>query len=116
VSEIIDNVMVDASERLVMIASRISNACTEAETTDDKKVKRKKIYETTVSQAKEICETLKAFNLTNNPALEAAREKLEATLRDVTLEDLRESSYVRATVKDGVDEMLNKFAPLRSFN
>lgn len=116
VSEIIDNVMVDASERLVMIASRISNACTEAESTDDKKVKRKKIYETTVSQAKEICETLKAFNLTNNPALESARAQLETTLRDVTLEDLRESSYVRATVKDGVDEMLNKFAPLRSFN
>jgi len=60
-------------------------------------------------------QTLKHFNLTNNQQLESARAQLEDALSGVTLEDLRESSYVRATVKDSVDDMLNKFKPL-SFN
>jgi hypothetical protein len=105
--------MADASERLVLFASRISNACTEAEAGDDGKVKRKKIYESTISQAKEICDTLKAFNLTNNAEIETARAQLEAALDGVSLEDLRESSYVRATVKESVDDMLSKFQPLK---
>jgi hypothetical protein len=113
VKEIIERAMADASERLVLFASRISNACTEAEANDDGKVKRKKIYESTISQAKEICDTLKAFNLTNNAELETARAQLEAALDGVSLEDLRESSYVRATVKESVDDMLSKFQPLK---
>jgi len=116
VAEIIDNVMTDASERFLEIASRISNACTEATPDEDGKVKRKKIYDTTVTQAKEICVTLKEFNLTNNPQLEEARQRLENALRDVTVDDLRESSYVRSVVKNDVDDILSKFAPLKSFN
>ena len=113
VKEIIERAMADASERLVLFASRISNACTEAESNDDGKVKRKKIYESTISHAKEICDTLKAFNLTNNAEIETARAQLEAALDGVSLEDLRESSYVRATVKESVDDMLSKFQPLK---
>jgi len=116
VSEIIDNVMVDASERFLEIASRISNACTEVTPDEDGKVKRKKIYDTTITQAKELCQTLKDFNLTNNQALEDARSQLENALRDVSVEDLRESSYVRSVVKNDVDDILSKFAPLKSFN
>jgi hypothetical protein len=116
VSEIIDNVMNDASERFLEIASRISNACTEVTPDEDGKVKRKKIYDTTITQAKELCQTLKEFNLTNNQALENARSQLENALRDVSVEDLRESSYVRSVVKNDVDDILSKFAPLRSFN
>jgi hypothetical protein len=59
---------------------------------------------------------LKEFNLTNNQALEDARVQLENALRDVTVEDLRESSYVRSVVKNDVDDILSKFAPLKSFN
>ena len=116
VGEIIDNVMVDASERFMEIASRISNACTESMPDEDGKVKRKKIYDTTITQAKEICTTLKEFNLTNNQELETARQRLEQALRDVTVDDLRESSYVRSVVKNDVDDILSKFAPLKSFN
>jgi len=116
VGEIIDNVMVDASERFMEIASRISNACTESEPNEDGKVKRKKIYDTTITQAKEICTTLKEFNLTNNQELETARQRLEQALCDVTVDDLRESSYVRSVVKNDVDDILSKFAPLKSFN
>ena len=112
IEEIVNKSMEEASERLIEIASRISNACTEVTPDDDGKVKRKKVYETTISQARDICETLKHFNLTNNQLLESARAQLEEALSGVTLEDLRESSYVRSTVKDTVDDMLNKFKPL----
>jgi len=114
--DIVNNAMADASERLMTIAERISSACAEPEYKDDGKSKRKKIYDTTVSQAKEICETLKHFNLTNNSALEEARQQLEAALNGVTTEDLRESAYERRKVKDSVDDMLSKFKPLRTFN
>ena len=113
---IVNDVMVDAADRLCVIAERISAACTDVTPDEDGgKVRRKKIYENTVNNAKEICEVLKSFNLTNNDALEGARAQLESALRDVTLEDLRESSYIRAKVKDSVDDMLSKFKPLRSF-
>lgn len=114
--DIVNNVMADASERLLAIAERISSACAEPEFNDDGKTKRKKIYDTTVSQAKELCETLKHFNLTNNSALEDARVQLEEALRGVTTEELRESAYERRKVKDSVDDMLSKFKPLRTFN
>ena len=113
--EIIDTVMVDASERLILFAERISNACTENTPNEDGKVKRKKIYDTTITQAKELCETLKSFNLTNNNALEDARARLEDALDGVTCEELRESSYARSQVKESVDDLLSNFKPLRSF-
>lgn len=116
-AQIVETVMADAAERLVTIAERISSACSEPEPSDEdgKKVKRKKVYESTITQAREICEVLKDFNLTGNAELEQARSQLDEALRDVTLEDLRESSYVRSKVKDSVDDMLSKFKPLRSF-
>jgi len=111
---IIDRVMEDAAERLVASAVRISNACSEPEqVSDDGRTKRKKIYETTLSQAVEICDTLKNFNITNNPELELARAQLEEAIQGVTIDDLRESAYRRSVVKDSVDDMLSKFRPLK---
>ena len=114
-AEIINGVMDDASQRLVEIAERLKNACTEPEPDDDGKVKRKKIYDTTVTQAKEICETLKAFNLTNNTALNAAVHDLAFTLDGIGVEELRESAYTRKEVHDSIDSMLTKFKPLRTY-
>ena len=111
---IIDRVMEDAAERLVASAVRISNACTEPELSDDDgKTKRRKIYETTLTQAVEICDTLKNFNITNNRELEQARAQLEEAIQGVSIEDLRESAYKRSVVKDSVDDMLSKFRPLK---
>ena len=113
VNDIINDVMADASERLVTFAERISNACTENEMGEDGKTKRKKIYDTTINQAKELCQVLKTFNLTNNTQLESARSQLEEALGGVTTEELRESSYARSVVKESVDDILNKFKPLK---
>ena len=111
-ADIIDTVMTDASERLVEIAERLKNACAEPEADDEGKVRRKKIYDTTVTQAKEMCETLKNFNLTNNHALNAAVHDLALTLDGVGVEELRESAYTRKEVHDSIDSMLTKFKPL----
>jgi hypothetical protein len=113
--EIINAVMDDASERLVEIASRLANACTEATPDEDGKVRRKKIYDSTVSQAKEICKTIENFNLTGNKALSQAVIDLSFALEGVSTEDLRESSYTRSVVKENVDDMLSKFKPIRTF-
>jgi hypothetical protein len=113
--EIINAVMDDASERLVEIASRLANACTEATPDEDGKVRRKKIYDSTVSQAKEICKTIENFNLTGNKALSQAVVDLSFALEGVSTEDLRESSYTRSVVKENVDDMLSKFKPIRTF-
>jgi len=112
VEEIVDSVMEDAAGRFIEIASRLRNSCEEVVTGDDGKVKRKKVYETTVNQAREIAQTLKNFNLTGNAALNEACEAMEQALSGVTLVDLRESAYVRQTVKNDIDDILNKFAPL----
>ena len=113
--DIINHVMDDAAERLVEIASRLSNACTEATPDDDGKVRRKKIYDSTVIQAKEICETIKNFNLTGNKALSQAVVDLSFALEGISTEDLRESSYTRSVVKENVDDMLSKFKPIKSY-
>jgi len=115
-AEIINSVMDDASGRLIEIAERLKNACTEPEADDDGKVKRKKIYDTTVTQAKEICQTLKAFNLTNNSALNAAVHDLASALDGVGVEELRESAYTRKEVRESIDDMLTKFKPLKAYN
>jgi hypothetical protein len=112
VTEIVDGIMNDAAERFLEIASRLRNACEEAQPSEDGKVKRKKIYETTVTQAKEIAKTLKAFNLTDNRALADACDAMDSALSNVSLDDLRESSYVRQTVKSDLDDILNKFRPI----
>lgn len=112
VNEMVNAIMDDAASRFLDIASRLRNACEESEPTDDGKVKRKKIYETTVDQAKEIAKTLQSFNLTGNQALTDACKAMESALSQVTLNDLRESSYVRQTVKSDLDDILNKFRPI----
>jgi hypothetical protein len=113
--EFIDNVMDDAAERLVTIAERLKNVCADAEADDDGKVKRKKIYDSTVTQAKEICETLSNFNLTQNSQLSAAVRDLSFALEGVGVEELRESSYTRKEVHDSIDSMLSKFKPIKSY-
>ncbi len=114
VTDIIDNVMRDASQRLVEIASRLSNSCTEVVNEEDGKVRRKRIFDSTLTHAREICETLKHFNLTGSTILSDAVSELEEAIDDVSIEDLRESSLTRSIVKESVDAMLNKFAPLKT--
>jgi hypothetical protein len=47
--------------------------------------------------------------------LDAAVDQLSNALRDVTVEELRESSYTRSEVRDNIDEMLSKFKPITTY-
>jgi hypothetical protein len=78
------------------------------------RTKKRKIYDTTIQKALEMCETFKRFNLKNSPELEQARASLERILNGVKAEDLRDSDAVRHHVKEGIDDILSKFGSFNS--
>ena len=82
---------------------------------DERKFKKRKIYDSTVEKARDMVRLYKEFNLSNNTELSESIAMLENTLRDVTVEMLRESDAVRAEVKEGVDEILNRFGAFKCF-
>lgn len=108
--DIVNSVMQSQSERFVSVMQSISHCC--GVDTGDGKLRKRKIYDATIQKAKEMVESFKQFNLTGNDELEQARAMLEKTLNGVSAEDIRESDAVRETVKDGIDDILSKFAPL----
>ena len=105
----VEEIMRDATERLVEFVKRIAHACREVEAEGDGKVRRPKVYEGTIDGAKEMCELLKEFNLTGDSRLEDMRQDLLATLNDVTAKDIRESDATRSHVKSEMDKIMNKF-------
>lgn len=112
--EIMTQVMSEQQTRFVEVMKSISHCCGVDETgvdanTGETKTKKRKIYDTTILKAKEMCESFKQFNLGADPALEEARATLERTLSDVTAEDIRDSDAVRHAVKEDVDSILSKF-------
>jgi hypothetical protein len=74
--------------------------------TDEKK---KKFYDTTITNASELCSLLTKLNVTNDPKLEQARMKLEKALVGIDPEDVRDSEAIRSSVKSKVDEILGMF-------
>lgn len=117
---IIDSIASEQAERFIEVMASISHCCGHdkvgVDGNGEDKLKRRKIYDTTLTKAREMCESFKSFNLTNSPELELARAKLEKTLRDVTAQDLRESDFVRHEVKTGIDDILDKFSTFKSFS
>ena len=108
---ILQSVVDEQSNRFIEVMKSISYCC-ETEESDDGKVKKRRIYESTVEKAKDMCESFKGFNLTDSSALEEARASLEKTLSGVTAKDIRDSEAIRASVKNGVDDILSKFGSL----
>jgi hypothetical protein len=112
---IVSHVMMEQKSRFIEVMKSISHCCGYDElgvddNTGETKVKKRKIYDTTLLKAKEMCETFKGFNLNADPELEEARAMLERALADVNAEDIRESDAVRCSVKEDVDSILSKFS------
>jgi hypothetical protein len=112
--DIVANVMREQQSRFIEVMQSISHCCGVDETgvddnTGETKIKKRKIYDSTIQKAKDMCESFKAFNLTDDPALEEARASLEVALAGVDAELIRESDAVRSNVKEGVDSILSKF-------
>jgi hypothetical protein len=121
--DIISSVEREQADRFIEVMQSISHCCgideirnTMPQGHDEVKYKKRKIYDTTILKAKEMCETFKGFNLTNSQALEQARASLEKALNGVTAEDIRDSDAIRHAVKEDVDSILGKFSSFGSFN
>lgn len=118
---IVDAAMDKAASRLITLAERIAASCSEptetvAEDGTVKKGRRPKIVDSTFEQAREMCAVLRDFNLTNNTEIEEARAKLEAALKGVDTNDLREYATTRKAVKDEMDDLLGKFGAFKRIN
>lgn len=118
--EIISSVEREQADRFIEVMQSISHCCGVDEYQPDGqggevKTKKRKIYETTIEKAREMCETFKGFNLTNSQQLEDARASLEKALQGVSAEDIRDSDAVRHAVKEDIDSILSKFGSFNSF-
>ena len=118
--KIISHIMGEQQARFIEVMKSISHCCGHDEigvddNTGETKLKRRKIYDTTIIKAKEMCETFKDFNLIGSKELEDARVSLEKALDGVDAETIRESDAVRHTVKENVDDILNKFSSFSMF-
>lgn len=112
--EIVSHVVMEQQSRFVEVMKSLSHCCGVDElgvddNTGETKTRKRKIYDTTIQKAKEMCESFKQFNLTDDPALEEARASLEKALSGVDAETIRESDAVRSAVKEDVDSILSKF-------
>jgi hypothetical protein len=100
--------------QLLTVLKSLSNCC-ELVTSTDKdgnvKTKRKKLYDSTVERAIELCSLFESFNLTGDADLEAARAGLAAALDGVSIDALKESDTLRTIMKEQVDDVLKTFAP-----
>jgi len=115
---IIESIAQEQSERMVEVMQSISHCCGYDEIdggiTNATVTKRRKIYDTTIQKALEMCESFKRFNLKNDSGLEQARASLEKVLSGVKAEDIRDSDAVRHHVKEGIDDILSKFGSFSS--
>lgn len=110
--EIVQGVLNDQISRLSELLSSISHCCGVDEKVSESgevKAKKRKIYDTTIENAKAFAAQVRGFNVAGSNNLLSAAEQLEAALDGVSAEDLRESDAVRAKVKDDIDSILSKF-------
>jgi len=110
--EIVASILQDQQDRFIEVMKSISYCCDTEEVVDKKgetKIRKRKIYESTLEKAREMCETFKDFNLTGNAELEAARSALEDAIKGVSADTIRDSDAVRSQVKGDIDDILGKF-------
>jgi len=106
-AERVEKAMADVRARLGDHLKRMSDRLT----TDivDGEPKARRIYDSVVDGALELCDVVKALNVVQDPSLEAARYSLECALIGVTPDELRKNEYVREGTKKAVDAILEQF-------
>lgn len=100
----LDKVTQDAWDRLYKVLTQLSFGLR-----TDENGKQGKIYSSVVDNAKDLCDLLQHFNVSGDTQLEAMRIKLEDTITGIDAKDIKDSDYVRGTVKQTVDAMLDKW-------
>jgi hypothetical protein len=109
--ELVQDIYQKQVEQMVDVMKSLSHCCdTETVMEDGQlKVKRRKLYDTTLQRAQELCETFKEFNVTQDTRLEEARAELERVVSGLSIETLRNSDTTRVVVKESVDDIMKKF-------
>jgi|TARA_R110000868_G_scaffold45669_5_gene151391 hypothetical protein len=69
----------------------------------------KKVYNSLIEGARELCDNIKSMNLTGDPQLEGIRQELQKAMLGVDAVDIRSDEAYRKDVKTKVDDILNKF-------
>jgi hypothetical protein len=105
--ERIEAAMQEARERLKSHLERMMERLKVEEING--KVAKSRIHDSLVEGGLELCDVLKALNLTNDPALEKARSQLEKLLQTVDVADLRKHDSARVEVRTQVAEIMDKF-------
>jgi hypothetical protein len=109
---LVEDILNKQTTQLTEIMKSLSYCCETETVIDDNgevKIRRRKLYDSTLDRARELCETFKNFNLTADPRLEEARAGLERLLDGVEIEKLRNSETQRVVIKEGIDDILSKF-------
>ena len=115
---IVEGIVNDQFKRMKDVMESLSFCCdvdVSVGADGEQKIRKRKIYDTTVDKARDMVRLYKEFNLTDNAELSESIAMLENTLRDVSADILRESDLVRSEVKEGVDEILNRFGSFKCF-
>lgn len=101
----VQSAMKEAWDRLHACVSHLSERLADSEQDGG----RKRIHDSLLVNANELCGLLTALNVTNDPQLERARMALECAINGTTGDDLRESDALRKQTKAKVDAILDMF-------
>jgi DNA-binding ferritin-like protein (Dps family) len=108
----VEDILGKQTKQLIEVMESISYCC-ETETTvgdnGEVKVRRRRLYDSTLERARELCDTFRNFNLVEDPKLEQARSSLEKVLGDTTIDELRNSDTKRVVIKESIDDILRTF-------
>ena len=94
-------------KRILKELQGISAKCTD--TGDEESDDNKRWHDTFVSNPLNLCRMLKHMNLTDDPKVEEARQRLEDIMVGKTKEMFKDSPTVRKTVKEEVDSIINSY-------
>lgn len=106
--ERIDYAMKDVKARLKEHLDRMSDRL--GVDVVNKEIKTRKFHDSLLDTAFELCEMVKALNITNDQDLEGARKALYSAINGVDVKELRNNMPVRNDIKACVDDIRNKFS------
>lgn len=104
-AEQVERAMQDAWDRMHKLISRIIE---QMEPREDGK--RRRIHDSMMESAYDMCHMLTSFNMTGDPKLEQARRELEAALSGTSTHVLRASDNAREALRDKMREIQSKFS------
>lgn len=108
----LDDAMQDTWQRLHDVLTHMSQKLDFSDDAVDEKgnkLKRSPFHTSTITNAVELCGLLTKLNITNDPKLEEARQKLERALVNIDADTVKESQEIRHSVKAKVDAILDMF-------